>query len=351
MIEYTALFSDREGDASMDTLLAIANQTQDYRQSSVYQILVGKRTVATLFYAYQHDLEGLFALFPRLEKATWEAATMAVQGGESEETLPAVATQLLRYRRGLLPNDNHYMRQLSYRLLLQVLANGGREGQYVPLTHHVAVQHLVKQYLYHQRQTAPIAWPRVHHQIQQELTQVLTAFSSPVLADALVATLTGHTQRALTNAQLRAALALPEDLEGIITESLWDYFDQQLAHTPHAQALQFFQYGVRQRFPAWSPSVERTKQLAQAGHSLEAIAHIRRLKTSTISDHFIELLLTEPEWLTSQLEQSLAKVHLPLETAPPANYQAYHQDYPEAPFWLFRYWEIQAKKREEGKDD
>ncbi|MDO4670789.1 MAG: helix-turn-helix domain-containing protein [Aerococcus sp.] len=330
----------------MEMIHTLAIATKHLKPGSVYQVLIGKRTATTLFYAYQHDIEGLFALLPTLDKAVWEKATA---NASIEEEIPdPFLWQLLSKRKGYIQPHEHQMHQLSYRLLFQVLANSGKEQHYVPMTHHVAVQQLVKYYLAHQQQ-AGVSILELKKILHLELVQVLEQLPSPALADALVSTLSGSGVNAWTPVQLIDALGLPKTMVRVLMTTLWDHFEWGV-RTSDVSALQFFQYGVTQRFPAWNTSVARTKNLAQAGWTLEQIADKRHLKESTIADHFVELLLDDPAWLKLQLAEEMKQHPLPLNDHPPLQYRLYKEQFPNHPFWLYRYWQILAKKRGEQAD-
>ncbi|MDO4681039.1 MAG: helix-turn-helix domain-containing protein [Aerococcus sp.] len=326
----------------MELLEQIAKDTQDYRQSTIYQVLVGRRTNTTLFYCYQHHLDGLFGLYPRLTKDEWEEATKKATNDEKVPLDPLLKT-LLKGRQGRVPHYEHRMRQLSYRLLFQALSNHSHMTHYVPMTHHVRVQQLIKYYLHHLKEMG-MTTDAVRTAVVEELTAVLNEWAEPVIADALIATLTGREVTALTNAQLTDALNLPRAMEGVVMECLWDPFEASLKKHKKLSYLSLFQSGMWRQFPAWNSSVERTRRLVEQGDSLTTITQKRRLKPSTIADHFVELMMWDPTLIQTQLEQTLAAYPLPLTDPAPEDYKAFSEEYPETPFWLFRYWQIKEQR-------
>ncbi|MCI5774989.1 MAG: helix-turn-helix domain-containing protein [Aerococcus sp.] len=330
----------------------VVQETAELDANRVYQVLVGKRSATTLYYAYAHHLTHLFNRLPHLDKQAWLArhAQFTRSDVQKNASLPDWISSALQYRKGYIPPQNHEFRRLSLRLLLQVASYLKNDNaNYQPLTHHVFPQRIVKQFL-QARLRLGYANTSLARTIYQELVQVFGQWEDQRLATILAMTIAGEGVRGNTAEQVAKQWQIPEAFGTWLIEALWDRLEDQLLQLPEAATLYQFQQGVNRQFPAWSHSVNQTYQQAQSGKTLEAIATGRQLKPSTISDHFVEIVLNDYRLMTEQAKPYLAKYKIDILAVPPENYKIYQATYDEAPFWVYRYWQV-AHREEDIEND
>lgn len=340
-----------DGGKEMNRYEWLAKETASLDAARVYHVLVGKHSATTLYYAYENEISHLFNITPQLEKSTWLKICYRFQENhEQENVLPDWIAHALRYRKGYIPRINHQFRRLSLRLLFQVasyLKNGN--ANYQPITHHLMVQRLVKQFLQARQRNGELntelsAW------IYSELMKCFAQWQDQRLVTMLCLTMTGESVRGVTTEQLTQTFQVPEEFGEWLIEALWDYLQTTIAQLPEHTVLYRFLRGMDRAFPKWNQSVNKTYHQVLKGKNVESIASERHLKPSTISDHFVELLLNDHHILKKQVTPYLEQFSIDVAHMPPSTYADYRETYDTLPFWIYRYWQVAYREGERIDD-
>ncbi|WP_100372659.1 helix-turn-helix domain-containing protein [Bacillus sp. FJAT-45037] len=108
----------------------------------------------------------------------------------------------------------------------------------------------------------------------------------------LVLQLTSHKRIGYTRGQAARLCSIREDDADIIHEAL---LHKLFAFIENREGLDRLPSFIDQQIKeaGWTKSAERTSQLLKQGMSIEQIASMRQLKTSTIEDHIIEIALQD----------------------------------------------------------
>lgn len=331
----------------MDYLLQyIARQTSELSTNSVYQILIGKRTAATLYFAFKHDLTAYFNLFQQLDKQIWQATVAGYQGSDDEvsELSLQLIKNVLPRRQGLVVPLNHYNRHIAFKQLIQSLSFViAEEKQYVPLTNQLFIQYMIKEFFRYYQLKFSVNKKEIARQIYRSLLILLQQYDDAE-NNILLMQLEGAKISAWTNQQIASKMDIPFNIVIAISEALLDRLcDDAIKRLDKNDPLVIFCNQMLSAFPNWNDSVELTKDLKDERFSPEQIANQRQLKLSTITDHFVEISLTN----TAVMLPYILKMYQTddasfLKLEPPSNFNDFQskKGHENLPFWTYRYWQI-----------
>ncbi|RAV77401.1 hypothetical protein DBT54_08850 [Aerococcus loyolae] len=333
------------GEKMLELLAEVKKGTADLNQNTLYQILIGKRTPSSLFYAYSHQLLFLFNLCPQLSKLSWKKLGQVDHEPETDmQTLLAG----LKYRQGLFPKANHQAIQTSLLLFFQALANASHgEKSYQPLTQSAQIQYQVKRFFawtqkkYRKKELATI--------LGQELEAILATWPLEQ-ADMLLARIGYVDLPALTYEELASRYHFTLDQCHLYYSSLIDRLMVTVLSADTSPLLKSFFESFIAPYPPWSDSANVSYHYIKQGYSLEEIAKNRHLKVSTIADHYVDIMLSCPEVLAQEASDlfgaDLKKIDWSLAYD---HFESFQKAFPKAPYWLYRYYQV-IQVKEAGKE-
>lgn len=342
--------------------MAIAFKVQDLPQNSVYQVLIGKRTATTLFFAFTNHLTAYLGLYPKLQKNVWLSYTQNVDDYVSIEAIfrqdnhsdfmQLIFDKILSSRNGLIIANHHHKHHLAFKLLLQVLSNNLAENpHYSPIIQDLDIQQLIKNFiLMIKRAYADKAdLTAIGHSLHRQLIKELSAFPDQA-ALLFLEQFEGAQLPAQTLEQSAESHQISKRAVVITQQAVMDQLYQNWLNggtlDDCSQWLQVFTQGLFIQFPIWNQTTQETLDMFNQGNSLEQIAHKRRLKLSTITEHIIEISLSNPKIIEPLVVEllDLKDIGILITTKPDATYEAFKDRFGEKAYWLYRYWHIVYQK-------
>lgn len=183
-----------------------------------------------------------------------------------------------------------FLNRLS--LIVQTLSHTSQnEYRFDPVLNATDLQGWVKSYLANISFKAPETVARFKKEFQASLDAAAVSEDAKLM---LMQRLTGFALSGLTWEQIASRKGmLPLDVQLAVIETLHAWLD--VLEGGEYPLLTPLLAGVVQR-SSLTESAERTDKLFKQGLSLDEIAAIRQLKTSTIEDHFVELAMNDPSF-------------------------------------------------------
>lgn len=342
--------------------MAIAFKVQALPPNSIYQVLIGKRTATTLFFAFSNNLTAYFGLYPKLEKDVWMSYIQNVADYISVEAIfrqenhshymHLLFDNILQKRNGLIIPSHHHKHHLAFKLLLQVLSNiQGKNPYYSPIVHDLEVQRLIKDFISMAKRAdaSQVGLQAIGKSLHQQLAKELSAFPDQA-ALIFLEQFEGAKLPAKTLEQGAESHQISKRAIVVSQQALMDQIYQNWVsgHTLEAETqwLQVFAQGVCKQFPIWNQTTQDTLNLINQGWTLQKIADRRRLKLSTITEHIIEIALSYPAIIEPLVveELHLTDISPLLRQEPDENYEAFKARFGEKDYWLYRYWHIVYQK-------
>ncbi len=267
--------------------------------SSPFHLIKGKKSGQTIQDIGYYRLHPYFALMPKLEKKAYDEVLQRLFLKKmllpNEEVIDLTETALhmeipptklngWKYR----GNEMLFFNRLS--LIVQTLSfTSQKEYRFDPVLNATHLQGWVKTYLVNIKYREPESVKRFKQEVYNSLDV------APVPEDyklMLMQRLTGSSLSGLTWEQIASSRGIqPLDAQLAVIETLHAWLD--VLEAGEFPLIKPLLAGVVQRSPL-TESAERTEKLFKQGLSLEEIAAIRQLKTSTIEDHFVELAMNDP---------------------------------------------------------
>ena len=285
-------------------LLKILTSFQNERTiSAAYHLLKGKRSGQTIQDVGLFKLYQFFGLLPKLTRSKFDEQIdilfakntivieesgyfqMTAEGEKlAEEPLPFVFDSW--HYRG---NEHQFFARLS--LVVQSLShqkNGVRA--FIPIERNETVQHWVRNFLMknnYQQQ-------RLQQALYAEMEQCLQNLKvEENIKDLLIYRLTGFEQPGYTWQQLAFGYHMQEmDVQLLYISGLHQWLIEIEQNNDAYPILQQLAEGIRVE-ALLTDSANTTAKLYNKGYSLEQISHMRKLKTSTIEDHLVELAMND----------------------------------------------------------
>ncbi len=273
--------------------------------SAAYHVLRGKRSGQTIQDIGLFQLHQYFGLLPKLPRTTFdEAVTLFMQyswlkvqdsghfymeklGLQRAQQTPTFFFDGWHYR----GNEHVFFARLS--LIVQSLSHQTAViRSFSPISRDPAIQTWARSFL------------QDHHYLQGQLQQQLLDECTSVLKNLPVSDsskqlvlyrLSGYRLPGWTWQQLadkRQETVLDSQLAFIETLHIWLNEVQQSNDYP---LLKQVAQGLRVKI-LLTDSAQQTAQLYEQGYSIEQIVKLRKLKQSTIEDHFVELAMYEPNF-------------------------------------------------------
>lgn len=267
--------------------------------SAPYHLMKGKKSGQTLQDIGYYRLHPYFSVMPRLDKDIYNRSVQQLlQKGylkpndkvidltDKALTLPEPVTPLNGWKyRG---REVLFLNRLS--LVVQTFSHIGQgEKIFDPVVNNEEVQFWVKNYFrkINYRDTATLS--SFKDEVQASLKETKLSENHKLI---LLQRLSGFGWSGLTWEQIAEELKLEVlDVQLQAIEMLHGWME--LITSANYPLLFSLMEGVIQQ-SALTETAKRTEKLFQQGYSLEQIASLRHLKTSTIEDHFVELAMNEP---------------------------------------------------------
>lgn len=347
-------------------LLSLFSDQQAKKETSIYYILLGKRTASMLYRAIDYALEPVFGFSPKLNRVVYQQRLDAlIKAGFvrfAEETKEGLLTptgkEVLNdyfsqhyqptYLNWLTEGRTVLVFQKVVYFLAQILSEiRYNNKRYIPIEKNAAVQHWVKKWLSNQ----DLNFQDIGIQFGSEWKELLSQIE-PDNAAVIVHLMTGHDRIGFTKAQL--AQKMEQDKTEVhmrLLDSL-SFIAQLITKKPEKTPLltSIWSEIARKNNHGLSQSAQDTQRLLQQHYSIEQICSIRRLKKSTISEHIIELAIVDPNLNIAAFipkKSFLQLQHLFAENGA-LTYQEAAEKIPEMEFYWFRLMQIE-RRRDYGK--
>jgi uncharacterized protein YpbB len=292
--------------------------------SSPFHLIRGKKSGQTIQDIGYYRLHPYFALMPKLEKQAYDEvikslfAQNLLHPNEQVIDLTEAALQIdiqqsrlngWKYR----SNETLFLNRLS--LIVQTLSyTSQNEFRFDPVHNATNLQSWVKDYLVRINFRDPLAAKRFKKELQESLQAVSVSEDSKMM---LMQRLTGRGLSGLTWEQIAAGKGLRAlDVQLAVIETLHAWLE--ILESGDFPLLSPLLHGVVQ-LSSLTESAERTDKLFKQGRSLEEIAAVRQLKTSTIEDHFVELAMNDPSFdytvfIPKELFRSIKEISVKQDT-------------------------------------
>lgn len=267
--------------------------------SSPFHLIKGKKSGQTIQDIGYYRLYPYFAVMQKLDKNAYDDVIQSLFARNllrpneqvidlSEAALkmqiPASKLNGWKYR----GNEILFLNRLS--LIVQTLSHTSQsEYSFDPVHNAVDLQGWVKEYLVRINYRDPETARRFKKELHDSLIAANVIEDNKMM---LMQRLTGLRLSGLTWEQIAAGKGLhPLDVQLAVIETLHAWLE--VLESGDFQLFSPLLNGVVQR-SSLTESAERTDKLFKQGLSLDEIAAVRQLKTSTIEDHFVELAMNDP---------------------------------------------------------
>lgn len=289
---------------------------------SIFHLLNGKKSSQTIQDAHLFSLKRLFGIYDHLTRETFEQMIHTLLekkyiylSGE-QRFLPTSTGELFLDRHPLPkyldgwhyhPITMLFWERLS--LLIQVASNlVYQETRYIPIQKKQDVHIWLKSIL----QEIHIPRMEIGQAVYSELIECLDE-ASGIQPSVLVFRLTGFEQIGLTSGQTAKKLNLDiHDYHIGFIQSI-HYMIQKISDNTNRFPLLAFILRDMMEMNELTLSSRKTWDLLNLGLSFEKIAELRRLKISTIEDHFVEFALhvddfSIDDYVEKELQETILKI-------------------------------------------
>lgn len=285
-------------------LLTILTTFQNERTiSAAYHLLRGKRSGQTIQDVGIFRLHAYFGILPKLSRKTFDAeidllyvknAIELIENGYYR-LLPAGSEQAADgvpvsfngwYYRG---NEHVFFARLS--LIVQSLSHQLADVRaFIPIEKNDSVQRWVRAFLLANHYRDKTLQQRL---LMEMMTSLQAAALTTGQRESIVYRLSGYKMAGLTWQQLAFSQKVSEfDIQLSYISALHGWLDELYQNGAHYPLLAQLLQQIRIETPL-TDSAAQTAKLYKAGHSLQAISEMRRLKMSTIEDHLVELAMND----------------------------------------------------------
>ncbi|MGX7204357.1 helix-turn-helix domain-containing protein [Enterococcus pingfangensis] len=296
------------------------------RISTLYHLLVGKRTSSVLLHGFFYKNLAYLGTMPTLKEETFQRVLQQLRADQLITTEDGLGELTQRGKKLLAENSFDLsgldslrygrMRENSWQLLLfgvQVVSHlSFNEKNYLPIENRPYYLQQIKKWLAQSQ-------PGLVARVQQELTEIFQGIS-PEIADFLANQISGHDFQGKTAFQL-----LPEKWQ----EAPWDTLYQQRAidlFLAQAKTVELSRLLAELDQQNSNQSMLKTRAFFLAGKTASEILTLRRLKQGTINDHFIEWALLAADFPFERFEH-LSFENLTENQIIDARYQDYEVSY------------------------
>lgn len=272
-------------------LLAIKRLNGERSERSLFHVLNGKRSATTLQDAFFYELEPVFGQFPQttysyesllkgFEKRGWldRKQFKLTEAGNllsSPETVEDLFNRLGGERRDY---NTTTWKRLS--LFVQTFMSREHERTFYPVQADRPAEQWVKQLLQIDRD-----WKVLMQTFHHEIEAALDIIGDPY-ATAVVYRFTGAFETGLTYEQIASLLNVDAETARLYFLAGWN---ELLTVLPKEAKLRGFTYGLSTERMTYS--ARESYDLFLKGYSFQQVQSSRRLRTSTIEDHVVEMAM------------------------------------------------------------
>ncbi|ALS73833.1 hypothetical protein AUC31_00570 [Planococcus rifietoensis] len=308
-----------------EVVLAIMKAVDGQRTvSSPYHLIKGKKSGQTIQDIGYFGLHPYFAVLPKLDKQEYLASIDRLQAqgllipddssvrldrSAFDLDIPATPLNGWKYR----GNEHRFFARLS--LVVQTMSNFMQgHKRFDPVVADETVQAWAKAYLNRIDFRSAAVQEAFKNQIETSLALAKTTEAHKQI---LVERLSGYGVGGLTWDQLAMQQNLmPIDVKVAAVEAVHAWLD--VIEGMEYPLLTGMLEGIIQQ-SALTESAKRTQNLSERGFSLQQIAELRQLKTSTIEDHFVEMAMNDPAFsfvpfMDEHLFQSIHRISKELKS-------------------------------------
>lgn len=258
-----------------------------------FYILRGKKSGQTLQDIHYYKVQGFFGVGVDLKKETYllEVGELVKAGWITSLETPSVTEVgynniedfISHFKAGLIgPDSVHFEKKLQ--LLVQISSNALHENRsYIPIVSDEPIQREIKRFISSQVGIKQLA----HETKHAVLGFVQQATLTDKQRNLFVFRLSGFEVTGWTWSQLAEVLELRE------LDCVYMFRDLLIQFISHLDKTHSPLYQLVDRPLVLTETAGVTKRYLQQHLSLEEIAAVRRLKTSTIEDHFVEIASIE----------------------------------------------------------
>lgn len=285
-------------------LLAIHRLKGERSERSLFHVLNGKRSATTLQDAFFYDLEPIFGLFPyakyeyeklltSFEKRGWmnRSSFTLTEAGKMLASPQAVSD--LFDRLGGEQRDYATMTWKRLSLFIQTFMSLEHNRTFYPVQADRLAERWVKQIVRTDRD-----WRTLIHTFHKELEIALEEIGDPY-ATAVVYRFTGAFETGYTYEQIAALLDVDARTARLYFLAGWHAL---LSILPEDAKIRGFAHGLSNERMTFS--ARESYDLFSAGKTFSQVQSIRRLRTSTIEDHVVEMAMYLDEFPLEQFVPS-----------------------------------------------
>ncbi|AQQ53647.1 helix-turn-helix domain-containing protein [Planococcus lenghuensis] len=289
-----------------EAILAIMKKLNGQRTvSAPYHVLKGKKSGQTIQDIGYFSLHPFFGVMPALKKEKYDEAVAALRYsgfiGEADKQI-----RLLAGGEKLALPEHHFngwkyqgRERLFFARLSLVIQTLSHKHQGIrvfdPVQNRTDIQQWVKKYLMDTTYAAPETYKAFKEEMERSLGAAATGDDGKSV---LLGRFSGYGISGQTWQQMAAERGCSEmDVRLAATETLHSWLDE-ISDGDYPLLIPFLEDVIRRS--ALTDSTRRTIHLFKEGHSMEEIAAIRRLRPSTIEDHFVEMAMNDPAFDVTQ---------------------------------------------------
>lgn len=274
--------------------------------SAAFHLLRGKRSGQTIQDVGIFKLHALFGLMPKLARQKFDAEVellvaksyltigengyyQLLEAGKKQAAEPIPVRFDGWYYRG---NEHVFFSRLS--LIVQSLSHQGAQVRaFSPIEKNEGIQRWVREFLHRNKYQDGA----LQATFLQEMNDSLTgATLDDFQRECVIYRLTGYEMPGATWQQLAFQKGVSEmDVQLFYISALHCWLQEIYSNVERYPHLIQLTQQIRIETPL-TDSTTHTARLYRQGHSMEQISQIRRLKTSTIEDHFVELVMNDRQF-------------------------------------------------------
>lgn len=287
-------------------ILSLFQQGYKIKVSTLYHLLKGKRTVSVLMNGFLFDNLSYFHLFPELNEQTFQQllqkllknGLISFDQESLEAQITGKGTQYLLENAEIIRTHTKHLNGYSYaktendmwrmlQFLVQVTSHLSYQNkQYIPLEASPYYQLKIKQLL------VTLDKNRVGHVMIEEWRTVLSQFPEKE-GNFIAQQFSGYRLNGKAEQQLLQESSAFHRL--LYQKNIYHQLFSCIERLPQGAVL--YETIKSDLEKNKNQSMLQTKELWLAGHSLSEITQLRQMKLSTVNDHFLELAISEKDFL------------------------------------------------------
>ena len=315
---------------------------------AAFHLLCGKRSGQTIQDVGTFGLESYFSIMPKLTKQSYhEVFLQLIENGwlfkdeQQKLQLSMRGESILDksnsfhfngwFYRG---NEHRFFKRLS--LVVQTLSHvQANDFRFNPIQKDEEVQAWVKRFFKSHPYKDLTFYMEFRDEIENSIKQLRISAQSKQI---VMLRLTGYKLNGWTWQQLASEFDCEElDIQLMFVELLHRWLDFLNLESVHFPLLYELTESVRIE-NLLTNSTKKTADLFERGYSIEQIAFMRHLKTSTIEDHFVEMAMVLPDFPLSQFidDSDVQKVMLVLSETESKRLKVIREQLPQFSYFQIR---------------